>query len=320
MSTINSVLGPLDTSELGFTLVHEHVWQSAAGINNTYPEFFDQAGVVSRAVNQIKEAHEGGVQTIVEVTPMDLGRHIRIIEEVSRRTGANIIAAAGFWIDIPRIFWDADPGEVASLFVKEIQEGIEGTGIKAGILKVASNDTVEDGLSQGAEVILRAAARAHKQTGVPITTHTSAPGRTGDLQVRVFESEGVDLNRVCIGHSNGTSDLDYLYGLLKKGVWLGLDEYPWGSPPEDPDWGRRTELIKTLLDAGYARQILLSHDWCVIKPWGTKEAQEQVQRSNPDGYLFITRRELPRLKQMGVPSEVVEQLMIENPRRFFEGN
>jgi len=133
MTVINSVLGPLETSELGFTLTHEHVWQSAAGINNTYPEFFDRADVIERAVSLLTEARNEGVQTIVDVTTLDLGRDIRLTEDVSRRTGVNVIAATGFWVDIPRIFWEADPTEVAQLFIKEIQEGIEDTGIKAGI-------------------------------------------------------------------------------------------------------------------------------------------------------------------------------------------
>ena len=316
MTLINSVLGPLETSELGFTLTHEHVWQSAAGINNTYPEFFDRADLIEKAVSLLTEAGNEGVQTIVDVTTLDLGRDIRLTEDVSRRTGVNVIAATGFWVDIPRIFWGVDPTEVAQLFIKEIQEGIEGTGIKAGIIKVANNDSVQDGLSQPGQMVLKAAARALKQTGVPITTHTKATNRTGELQVSVFESEGVDLSRVCIGHSDGTTDLDYLIGLLKKGVWLGLDGYPEGR---NPDWEQRTALAKQLVDAGYGHRIMLSHDWCVIKPWGSREGQKETQLRNPDAYLFVTRHVLPRLKEMGLSSEMLNQITVENPKRFFEG-
>ncbi len=320
MSVINSVLGPLDTSELGFTLTHEHVWQSAAGVNGSYPEFFDRADVIERAVSLLTEAHNEGVQTIVDVTTLDLGRDIRLAEDVSRRTGVNVIAATGFWVDIPRIFWEADPDEVAQLFIKEINQGIDGTGIKAGIIKVANNDSVQDGLSQAGKVVLKAAARALKQTGVPITTHTLATNRTGELQVGVFESEGVDLSRVCIGHSDGTTDVDYLLGLLKRGVWLGLDGYPGGPPPRgNPDWEQRTALAKQLVDAGYGHRIMLSHDWCVIKPWGSRDSQKERQQRNPDGYLFVTRHVLPRLEEMGLSSEMLNQLTVENPRQFFEG-
>jgi len=320
MATINSILGDLDTSELGFTLTHEHIWQSAAGINTAYPEFFDKEAVVDRAVALLNEAREGGVRTVVDVTTLDLGRDILLAEDVSERSGVHVIAATGFWIDIPRIFWGADPDEVANLFVREIEEGIDGTGIKAGIIKVASNDRVDDGLTPAAEVVLRAASRASKQTSVRITTHTQAPVRTGDLQVAVFESEGVDLSTVCIGHSNGTTDLEYLTGLAKKGVWLGLDIYPGGPAPQSLDWEQRTIVAKRLVDAGYANQIMLSHDWCVIKPWGSRESQEQVQRRNPDGYLFITRKVLPRLRELGCSQESLDRIMVDNPKRFFEGS
>ena len=319
MATINSILGDLDTGDLGFTLTHEHVWQSAAGINATYPEFFDREAVVDRAVAQLREARAEGVRTIVDVTTLDLGRDVMLTKDVAERSGVNVIAATGFWVDIPRIFWGADPDAVANLFVKEIEEGIGGTGIKAGVIKVANNDSVEDGLNPAGEVVLRAASRASKQTGVRITTHTQAPVRTGDLQVSVFESEGVDLNTVCIGHSNGTTDLDYLTGLAAKGVWLGLDIYPGGPAPQSLDWEQRTEVAKQLIDGGYADRIMLSHDWCVIKPWGSTGAQEQVQRRNPDGYLFVTRRVLPRLKELGCSQEMLDRIMVDNPRRFFEG-
>jgi phosphotriesterase-related protein len=319
MTSINSVLGELDTSKMGPTLTHEHVWQSAAGINATYPEFFDREGTVDRAVETLKEAYEGGVRALVDVTTLDLGRDILLLKDVSQRSGVNVIAATGFWLDIPRIFWDADPDEIAQLFVREIEEGIEGTGIRAGIIKVASNDKVEDGLTAPAEIVLRAAARASKQTGVPITTHTSGPDRTGDLQVEVFKSEGVDLSRVNIGHSNQTTNLDYLLGLLKEGVWLGLDVYPGGPPPESLDWEQRTELAGQLIETGYGHRIMLSHDWCVIKPWGSRAAQEEKQLSNPDGYLFVTRRVLPRLREMGFSQGQLDDILTENPKRFFEG-
>ena len=319
MATVNTVLGTIDTNELGFTLTHEHVWMSAAGVNHAYPQFFDRKTIIDRAVAQLREAHSEGVHTIVDVTTFDLGRDILLTQDVARRSGINIIAATGFWIDIPRIFWEADPDDIAALFTKEIEQGIEDTDIKAGIIKVANNDRVEDGLNQAEITVLRAAARAHQQTGVPITTHTFAPGKTGELQVAVFESERVDLGRVCIGHSNNTDDMDYLTGLLKKGVWLGLDIYPGGPRPQSLDWEQRTEIAAKLIEEGHEDKIMLSHDWGVIKPWGTKEAQEEVQRRNPAGYLFITRHVLPRLSDLGISSSQVNKLVVENPRRFFEG-
>jgi phosphotriesterase-related protein len=168
-------------------------------------------------------------------------------------------------------------------------------------------------------VVLRAAARAHHRTGIPISTHTWSPDRVGEQQVRILEEEGVDLNRVYIGHSNDDTDLDYLLGLLEKGVWLGLDRYPGGRVPGTPNWEQRTEIAKKLIDAGFCHRIMLSHDYSVPKARHGEAAQEERRRANPDGYNFIPRKVLPRLRELGASDQDIQQIMVENPRRFFEG-
>ncbi len=316
MATINSVLGPLDSADLGFTLPHEHILASSAGMQQAYPEFVDREGTIEEAIADLKQARAEGVRTVVDVTTFDLGRDIRMIEQVSRESGVQMICATGVWRDIPRLFWDADPDAIAPLFIREIEEGIEGTGIRAGMIKVAND---EEGVAPEGEVILRAAARAHKATGVPITTHSWAPGRVGEQQIAVFEDEGVDLSHVCIGHSNDTRDIEYLKALHGKGVWIGMDRLPGGRFPGTPKWEERTEITKKLIDAGFTDRIILSHDWVVnLAAWGD-EIKEASKRSNPDRFLFITRHVLPRLREMGVVQEVIDRITIENPRRFLEG-
>jgi phosphotriesterase-related protein len=130
----------------------------------------------------------------------------------------------------------------------------------------------------------------------------------------------VDLNRVYIGHSNDDTALDYLLGLLDKGVWLGMDRYPGGRVPGTPNWEQRTEIVKQLIDAGYGHRIMLSHDYSVPKARYGAAVQEERRRANPDGYNFITRRVLPRLKELGASEEDIHKMMVENPRRFFEGS
>jgi phosphotriesterase-related protein len=317
MASINTVLGPLDTSRLGVTLSHEHVVVTSAGIPHVYPEFVDRAGTIETAVAELGQAYAEGVRTIVDVTTFDLGRDVRMLEEVSRRSGVQIVCATGTWRDIPRAFWNASPDTIARLYVREIEEGIEGTGIKAGIIKVA-NDA--EGVTPEGEIILRAAARAHRATGAPISTHTWAPARVGEQQVRIFENEGIDLSRVYVGHSNDTTDLDYLLGLLRRGVWLGLDRFPGRQTDVTPDWAGRTQTAKQLIDAGFAHRIMLGHDRSVTLTHDNATQRDARRRANPDGYLFIARNVLPRLREWGVSEEIVHQIMVENPRRFFEGD
>ena len=317
MPTVNTVLGPVDTANLGFTLSHEHVGTNAAGLRHTYPEIIDRAGIEEQATAALKEAYDEGLRTMVDVSTFDLGRDIQLIKDVSRGSGVHIIAATGNHLAVPRPFGELSPDVIAPLFVKEIEEGIEGTGIKAGIIKVASD---RGGVTQPQEVVLRAAARAHLRTGTPISTHTWSPDRVGERQVEVLQEEGVDLNRVYIGHSNDDTDMDYLLGLLEKGVWLGLDRYPGGRVAGTPNWEERTEMVKRLIDAGHAHRIMLSHDYSVPKARHGAEVQEERRRANPDGFSFIIRRVLPRLKELGVKEGDIDQIMKENPRRFFEGS
>ena len=317
MPAVNTVLGPVEPAEFGFTLSHEHVATNSAGIHHTYPEFIDRQGIKEQAVAALKEAYDEGVRTIIDVSTFDLGRDIGLMQEVSRESGVQIVAATGNHLAVPRSFGEVSPDLIAPLYVREIEDGIEGTGIKAGVIKVASD---RGGITPQQEVILRAAARTHHRTGVPISTHTWSPDRVGDQQVRILQEEGVDLNRVYIGHSNDDTDMDYLLGLLDKGVWLGLDRYPGRIAPGIPNWEQRTEIVKKLIDAGHTRRIMLSHDYSVPKARTAPEMQEERRRANPDGYNFISRKVLPRLKELGASEADIHQIMEDNPRRFFEGS
>ncbi len=317
MAAVNTVLGPVDSADLGFTLSHEHLGTSAAGIRQTYPEFFDREGVKEQAIAELTEAYNEGVRTILDVSTIDLGRDVLLMEEVSRASGVQIVAATGSHLAVPRPFGDVSPDVIASLYVRELEEGIEGTGIKAGIIKVASD---RGGITPPQEVVLRAAGRTSNQTGARISTHTWSPERIGEQQVRILKEEGVDMNLVYVGHSNDDTDMDYLLGLLDEGVWLGLDRYPGGRTPGTPDWEGRTEVVKKLIDAGHTNRIMLSHDYSVPKARHGAEVQEERRRTNPDGYLFITRHVLPRLKELGASDQDIQQIMVENPRRFFDGD
>jgi phosphotriesterase-related protein len=315
MATVNSVVGPLDTADLGFTLTHEHLFTASAGIQQTFPELFgDFDRLAEQTASTLTEAREGGVKTLVDLTTMDLGRDIRFIAEMSRRTGVQIIAATGIWRDIPRALWSRSPDQIAALFVREIAEGIEGTGIKAGIIKVA-NDA--EGVTREGELILRAAARAATRTGVRVSTHSYAPGRVGEQQVAVFRDEGFDLDRLYIGHSNDSTDLDYLQGLLRQGVWLGLDRHQ-TSAPIGPDAEGRAQTLAALIKAGHGDRLMVSHDWGVL---GVRRTSDPLaSRSyNPDGWLFAKRKLFPRLLELGISQQQIDLLNNDNPRRFLGG-
>ena len=315
MSTVNTVLGPMDTANLGFTLSHEHVCFGVPGVRLSYPDFGNRQASVDEGATELKKAYDEGVRTIIDVTTIDLGRDVEALREASERSGVNIIAATGNHLNVPVTFASASPGVIADLFVREIEEGIEGTGIKAGIIKVASD---RGGITPGQEVVLRAAAQACNRTGIRISTHTWSPERVGDQQVRILEEEGVNLDHVYIGHSNDDTDMEYRLGLLQKGVWLGLDRHP-GGRQGPPNWEQRTELTMELIKARYAHRLMLGHDHVPPANVLDPETREQRRQANPDTYSFISRKVLPRLKELGATDADIDQIMVQNPRRFFEG-
>jgi phosphotriesterase-related protein len=241
---------------------------------------------------------------------MDLGRDVTILRKVAEQSEIHIIAATGIWLDIPRAISRVTPDQLAEVFIREIEVGIEGTGIRAGVIKVA---TSEEGVTPANEIVLRAAARASNHTGVPISTHTAALAKVGNDQVTIFEDEGVGLHRVYIGHSNDTDDIDYLASLARKGCLLGMDHYP-GGRLGGLNWAERTEVVKRLVDMELTGQITLSHDHLL-----NSSDLPEVQAYNPDGICFISRKVLPNLRELGVSQRAIESITVDAPRRYFGG-
>jgi phosphotriesterase-related protein len=320
---VPTVRGPIDASRLGFTLPHEHICASSAGFLQMWPEFFGgRANFINKVVDKLKAAKDEGVDTIIDVTPADVGRDIRFLEEVSRKSGMQIVACTGHWLYPSLSMGARTVEELADFFVLEIERGIEGTGIKPGVIKVATD---REGVTPFLEKALRAAARASKATGVPVTTHTYAADRIGEKQADIFEAEGLNPTMVCLGHCDDTDDMGYLTGLVKRGYTIGMDHTTWGAPgmkganKEILSWQQRAECIKKLVDAGFGNKIFLSNDWYFGISMAGAGAMDAMEKMNPDGMLFNTRKTIPYLKQIGVTDRQIQTITVENPRRFFGG-
>ncbi len=317
MTTVNSVLGPIDTAKLGFTLMHEHLMVSSAGIPQVYDRLLGD-DYVERMVQGLKKAKAGGIDTIVDATTFDLGRDVTAMAEASRRSGVNIIAVTGWWMEIPRFLVGLSADQFADLFIREIEEGIAGTGIKAGLLKSASDSA---GVLPIEGEVLRGVARAHRRTGVPIMLHSYSPGQVGRQQIAILQEEGVDLTHVKLDHSNDTTDVEYLTWILEQGCYLGLDRYPGRITSSQA----RTRTMKALIDAGWAHRLLPSHDYSLLwlrlegLPQNSPMSPEEREKRNPHGYLYIKKVVFPQLKELGVSEEVLSRLCVEGPKNFFEG-
>lgn len=319
MATVETVKGPIDTADMGSTLMHEHVFVLSTEIQQNFPEIWQEEYRVEDAVKKLTGLTEVGVSTIVDPTVIGLGRYIPRIQEIAKQLEVNIIAATGVYTynDVPFYFHFRGPNTLfggpepmTDMFIQDIEQGIAGTSVKAAILKCATESA---GLTPGVERVLRAVAQAHRQTGVPITTHTDAHTFRGRDQQKVFREEGVDLERVVIGHCGDTTDTDYLRELMDNGSTIGMDRF---GLDVLLDFESRVDTVADLCKAGYAGQMVLSHDTNCHIDWFT---EEQRHTNVPNWhYKHIHEDVLPALKQRGVSDDQIELMLVTNPRRIFE--
>jgi phosphotriesterase-related protein len=310
MSTVQTALGPIATAELGPTLMHEHIVTRSPGVQENWPHLWDREAIVALAERKMADLHARGIRTIVDLTTVDLGRDIDLIAAVARRSRVQVIVATGVWWMPQRYFSVHSIDDVAALFIRDITQGIGTSGIRAAIIKCAT-DTA--GVTPVIENILRASARAQKATGVPISTHTWAAGRVGEVQQAIFAQEGVDLRRVIIGHSGDSDDLGYLRGLMERGSTIGMDRFGLDHflPTE-----KRVEVLARLCAEGYAGRMVLSHD---ANCWSDMLSEEAKRRTRPRWhYNHISDDILPALRKAGVKDDQIEQMLVGNPRAIFE--
>jgi phosphotriesterase-related protein len=308
--TVDSARGDIETTELGPTLMHEHIVTRSPGVMENWPHLFDRAGILAASERKMADLYQRGIRTVVDLTTVDLGRDIDLIVDVAKRSRVHVIVATGVWWMPQRYFSRHGVDHVAELFVRDIAQGIGNSGVKAAIIKCAT-DT--QGVTQVIENVLRASARAQKATGVPISTHTWAAGRTGEAQQAIFAQEGVDLRRVIIGHSGDSDDLDYLRGLMRRGSTIGMDRFGLDNFLPTP---KRVEVIAQLCAEGYAGQMVLSHD---ANCWSDMMSDAEKARTRPHwNYNHISDDVLPALRKAGVTDDQIDQMMVRNPRAIFE--
>ena len=316
MSAVQTIRGPVDSSELGATLSHEHLapQPSSAGIERM-AGWYDEDATVEADIAALRKAKQAGIDSLIDLTPLDLGRQIPIFQRVAEAdTGVHVVAATGVYRHVPMHFVLADVDAIAEFFLREIQEGIEGTSIRAGIIKIAWD--LEASLDAGApmsprgqlEKTARAAARAARAGGVPISCHTRAVDELGTPLLDIFEDEGLDLAAVTIGHTNDSSDLDYIKSIAARGANVGLDRY--SMRYDDAERVRRAGIALTLAQAGYAEQTRSATT-------ASRSACSRTGRTSNAG-CPCTTLEVPWLLANGATQAHVDAMLKTSIRRTFE--
>ena len=323
MPQVQTVQGPVDTAELGQVLMHEHVFVLSADVQQNYPEEWgSEEQRIADAVEKLEALAATGVRTIVDPTVIGLGRYILRIQRVAEQVGLNIVVATGCYTydDVPFFFHHRGPALNAALgtevpdpmvdmFVRDITDGIAGTGVKAAFLKCAID---RPGLTPGVERVMRAVAKAHRRTGAPITVHTHPGSRQGLAVQKVFADEGVDPRRVVLGHSGDTTDADHLSELADAGFLLGMDRFGINL---DTTFEARADIVVEMCRRGYADSMVLSQDASCYIDWVDPAVMAMLTDWR---YTHIHEDVLPYLREHGVTDEQIETMLVANPRRYFE--
>lgn len=318
---VETVNGPVEAKDLGWTLMHEHIFVKNPELEHNYPSAeWDEEAMHATALAGLHALAERGITTLVDLTVMGLGRNIQRIQAVAAESPLNIVVATGYYTqkDLPAYFHNHGPNLYADIpeplvdmFVGDIRDGISGTGVKAAMIKVVTDKW---GITPDLERVLAAAAEAHQETGTPITTHTNAAERGGLEQQEFFRKHGVDLQYVVIGHCGDSTDLDYLRELMDNGSPIGMDRFGMEIMASDED---RIDTVARLCELGYADRLTLSHDASFFSVNMEPSVRNRIMPNW--NHRNISDRVLPALRERGVSDETIEQIMVHNAARILAG-
>ncbi len=311
MAPVETLSGPIEASELGLTLAHEHLRTTSEAVREQYPHLYDPEGERAAAITQVRSAMGHGVKTIVDPACMDLGRSVAFAREVAGETGIQLVMCTGiygaFYTFLPQHFANRDIDYLVDAFVHDIEVGIQGTEVKAAFLKCAVD---EPGITEHVEKILRSVARASLRTGRPIMAH-SHPGTRRGLEIMdLFDEEGVDPAKVQVAHTGDSDDLAYIEELLGRGPYIGMDRYGLDVilPTE-----RRNATVIELCERGHAERMTISQDSVAAFDWFPEEMRSLV----PNWHMsFLWEGVLPALREGGVSDALIETMLVENPARW----
>jgi phosphotriesterase-related protein len=321
MKKINTVLGSIAAEDLGVTLIHEHIVAGFPGWEcDPLSRPYNREKMVQLSLRSLEPVKAYGLNAMVDATPADLYRDVEIMKAVSEQLQIHIVCSTGRYTEDmgqwtylkqrSRSGVGNMSDELYDGMMQEITQGIGKSGVKPGVIKVA---TGLNSISTIEEAVLRAAARASKETGLPIITHTEA-GTMGPEQAALLIGEGVDPKRIMIGHMCGNPSLQYQMSVLDQGVNIAFDRF--GIEMFLPD-KVRTAMLVGLLGTGYGKHIMLSHDFIGCSSGrGGRMPEEGLRKVANWSYSHIFRDIIPALKQAGVIDEQIRTMMVDNPKHL----
>lgn len=331
MATAKTVLGEVSASQLGTTMVHEHLILTFGAAKDDMPDEYNVEALAGQVVDQIaKPVRDHGIKTLVDVSPYTLGRDVELQQVVARQLGINVIATTGFYRQRSgnSEYWlYQDEEHFEEFMTRELKEGVSGginpAKVKCGLIKIGWSSQPGSGDPEPIEVkATRAAARVSGRTGAPIVVHITWPNparNTGIEAVRMLMEAGADPERIQISHCHSAKgNLAFLLDIVKTGAYAAFDSVFLREHEGDANRERWSAAVGGLIRAGYGHKVLFgTHSLCVSfpKPIWERGTSDRLGQAYHD-YGFMFRELLPRLRSGGITDKEIERILVENPARL----
>jgi len=307
MAHVQTVLGPIEPSALGFTLPHEHTQIALWHIEGRW-DYWQLTRDEPVILAELARYRDAGGSGLVDLTLPGVGRAPAWLRGLAEASGIHIVMGGGWYRTAyypPEALIDRrSVDDLADELVRDVTDGVGESGVRPGIFGEIGTD--KPWVSAAEERVHRAVGRAARRTGLAITTHGPLSD-VGLAQLRIFEEEGADPGRVVIGHADSYPVLEHQLAIIERGANVEFDflGMPW--PTEQHAEARTIELTCELLSRGHADRILLSHDVC---------HDHQLKANEGNGYVHLFETFLPRLRAAGVSDAEIETMTVANPRRL----
>ena len=286
----------------GITYAHEHVTLDLSGVKKDTDCRLDCQKETIEEFHRLKAL---GVTNIIDLTNRGMGRNMEYVQQVSAQTGITVVSATGYYKEpfLPEEVYASDEKALAGIMIGEILEGIDGTGFKAGI--IGEIGTSQDKITAMESKVFGAAARAHVETGRPISTHTTL-GRLGVEQVDLLKKYGVDLDKVIIGHVDLSGDIDYVLRLINSGVFVAFDTIGKINYMAEE---RRLAMLRTICDRGLAGRVVLSMDIT---------RRSHLESFGGIGYSYLLKSFIPFIRENGIAEQDIQSMLCNNIHKIFQ--
>lgn len=285
----------------GYTLMHEHIRIDLSKQKNNTDCLLD---CKDETVAEFKKLYAKGIRNITDVTNIGMGRDVSYISSVSRATGINILCATGFYKEpfLPDYIYSYSEKQIAEIMIKEITEGIDGTDIKAQIIGEIGSS--KECITDAEKKVFNAAVIAHKETGTPITTHTTL-GLLGLEQIEIFKKQDIDLNKVIIGHVDLTGDISYILKIIDAGAYVEFDTIGKNNYLND---SIRIDMLKEIEKRRLIDRVLFSMDIT---------RKSNMEYKGGIGYSYLFDSFFKNLTEQGFSPASIEKILKDNPRTYY---